>query len=107
MPWNKAKETCTSRGAHMVKPDSQDKNKFIKEKLDTIKKIDSSVVLGGVSSDTWIGAKRNPANQAQFLYTDGSAVQNFTPWGLGRAINSHAAMLSHDVKWLETIYKRL
>ena len=91
----------------MVKPDSQDKNKFIKEKLDTIKKIDSSVVLGGVSSDTWIGAKRNPANQAQFLYTDGSAVQNFTPWGLGRAINSHAAMLSHDVKWLETIYKRL
>ena len=103
MPWAKAKETCTARGAQLVKPDSQDKNKFIKEKLETLKKTDSSVDIGGDNSDTWIGAKRNPADKAQFLYTDGSAVQGFTNWASGKATNSHAAMTYYHINWLKTI----
>ena len=83
--WTQARDYCSSRGDRLVQPDSELKNRFLKEKL-------QSLNLEGV----WIGAMKNP-NDGKWYYTDGSLV-SFTNWASGsvfnKAINSISILLN-------------
>ena len=69
--WTQARDYCSSRGDRLVQPDSELKNRFLKEKLQNL----------NPKEGVWIGAMRNP-NDSWWYYTDGSS-SSFTNWAKG------------------------
>ena len=67
---SQARDICAARGDMLVKPNSELKNRFLKEKLRSLN-----------PEAVWIGAMKNP-NDGKWYYTDGSVV-SFTNWAPG------------------------
>ena len=78
---SQARDICAARGDRLVKPNSELKNRFLKEKLRSLN-----------PEAVWIGAMKNP-NDGKWYYTDGSVV-SFTNWAPGSVFNKAIIYIS-------------
>lgn len=94
-------ESSTSSVPTLVTISSAEEQKFLSEYIFNYSD----------SNNVWIGAERTPGSSTEFEWIDGSAIQHFTNWAIGRPsddirrscvqMQSNLSRLNSDMEWVD------